>query len=186
MIKLYRNYDPATSDTPVQMVSAYRGLNDIVRMQRGSGVVVNWKQAGGFLHVSGDTRIIRVWDAHTETQLLDLATREESPVTALASESGPSATVLAGFADGVVKVFDRRMDEDDAVVRSYHDHHGWVQNVRWHPHVPGQFLSARYVGVSGYISSVAYASIVWLAKSGYGISAGLIGQWNIGSLSTMG
>ncbi|KZV72684.1 hypothetical protein PENSPDRAFT_750813 [Peniophora sp. CONT] len=146
MIKLYRNYDPATSDTPVQMVSAYRGLNDIIRIPRGSGVVVNWKQAGGFLHISGDTRIIRVWDAHTETQLLDLATRQESPVTTLASESGPSATVLAGFADGAVKVFDRRMDEDDAVVRAYNDHYGWVQNVRWHPHLPGQFLSASLAG----------------------------------------
>jgi regulator-associated protein of mTOR len=70
MIRLYRNYDPATSDTPVQMVSAFRGLNDIIRIQRGSGTVINWKQAGGFLHISGDTRIIRVWDAHTETQLL--------------------------------------------------------------------------------------------------------------------
>ena len=94
---------------------------------------------------TGDTRVMYVWDAHTETQLIDLSTREESPVTTLASESGPSATVLAGFADGAVKVFDRRMDEDNAVVRAYNDHYGWVQNVRWHPHLPGQFLSARCV-----------------------------------------
>ena len=76
MVKLYRNYDPATSDTPVQMVSAYRGLNDIIRLSRGSGVVVNWKQAGRFLHISGDTRAMYIWDTHTETQLLDLSTRE--------------------------------------------------------------------------------------------------------------
>ena len=76
MVKLYRNYDPATSDTPVQMASAYRGLNDIIRLSRGSGVVVNWKQAGRFLHISGDTRVMYIWDTHTETQLLDLSTRE--------------------------------------------------------------------------------------------------------------
>ena len=70
MIRLYRNYDPATSCTDVQMVSAFRGLSEIVSMRRGSGVVVDWKQAGGFLLVGGDSRIIRVWDAHTEAQLL--------------------------------------------------------------------------------------------------------------------
>jgi regulatory associated protein of mTOR len=70
MIRLYRNYDPATSCADVQMVSAFRGLSEIVSMRRGSGVVVDWKQAGGFLLIGGDSRIIRVWDAHTEAQLL--------------------------------------------------------------------------------------------------------------------
>lgn len=70
MIRLYRNYDPATSSTEVQMVSAFRGLSEIISMRRGAGVVVDWKQAGGFLLVGGDSHIIRVWDAHTEAQLL--------------------------------------------------------------------------------------------------------------------
>ena len=70
MIRLYRSYDPATSNTDVQMVSAFRGLSEIISVRRGSGVVVDWKQAGGFLLVGGDSRIIRVWDAHTEAQLL--------------------------------------------------------------------------------------------------------------------
>jgi WD40 repeat protein len=70
MIRLYRNYDPATSSTDVQMVSAFRGLSEIISMRRGAGVVVDWKQAGGFLLVGGDSHIIRVWDAHTEAQLL--------------------------------------------------------------------------------------------------------------------
>jgi hypothetical protein len=70
MIRLYRNYDPATSSTDVQMVSAFRGLSEIISMRRGAGVVVDWKQAGGYLLVGGDSRIIRVWDAHTEAQLL--------------------------------------------------------------------------------------------------------------------
>ena len=70
MIRLYRNYDPATSTTDVQMVSAFRGLSEIISMRRGAGVVVDWKQAGGFLLVGGDSHIIRVWDAHTEAQLL--------------------------------------------------------------------------------------------------------------------
>lgn len=52
------------------MVSAFRGLNEVLRLRRGAGVVTAWKQNGGNLLVSGDSRIIRVWDAHTEAQLL--------------------------------------------------------------------------------------------------------------------
>ena len=51
---------------------------------------------------------------------------------------------MASFADGTVKVFDRRLDEEDAIVRSYGEHQSWVQNVRWHPHLGAQFLSGRW------------------------------------------
>ncbi|THH18632.1 hypothetical protein EW146_g2399 [Bondarzewia mesenterica] len=147
MIRLYRNYDPATSSTGVQMVSAFRGLGEIIQVRRGSGVVVNWKQSGGSLLVSGDSRMIRVWDAHTESQLMDLATNSESPVTAMMSDGGPSSIFLASFADGIIKVFDRRYDEENAVVRSYNEHNAWVQNLRWHPSLGGQqFLSASLNG----------------------------------------
>jgi regulator-associated protein of mTOR len=70
VIRLYRNYDPAFSSGPVQMVSSFRGMNDVLPTQRGSGVVTDWKQSGGTLLVSGDSRVIRVWDAHTENQIL--------------------------------------------------------------------------------------------------------------------
>jgi len=69
---LYRNYDPNLGNGPVQMVSSFRALNDVITMRRGtgSGVVTDWKQQGGTLLVSGDSRVIRVWDAHTENQIL--------------------------------------------------------------------------------------------------------------------
>lgn len=70
MVRLYRNYDPATSNTPVQLVSAFRGLGHLISTPRGSGVVAEWKQAGGQLHLGGDSRTIRIWDAHTESQLM--------------------------------------------------------------------------------------------------------------------
>ena len=146
------------------MVSSFRGLNEVIQMKKGSGVVMDWKQSGGSLLVGGDSRIIRVWDAHTETQVLvsitsyyqnifsshlyhlfrqDLDTNADSPVTAMMSDHGTSTTFVASFADGEVKVFDRRLEEEDAVVRSFTHHGSWVQNVRWHPALPGQFLSAR-------------------------------------------
>lgn len=41
-------------------------------------------------------------------------------------------------------MFDRRLEEEDSIVRAYSEHTSWVQNVRWHPTLGGQLLSARY------------------------------------------
>lgn len=70
-------------------------------------------------------------------------TNSESPVTAMASDMGNSQTFAASFADGMVKIFDRRIEEEDSIVRTYPDHSSWVQNVRWHPKQGLQFISAR-------------------------------------------
>lgn len=61
----------------------------------------------------------------------------------MTSEDGNSTVFLASFADGTVKVFDRRLEEEDAIVRTYHAHSAWVQNVKSHPTLMNQFLSAR-------------------------------------------
>lgn len=65
-------------------------------------------------------------------------------MTSIASDPGSAQTFIASFANGSVKVFDRRLDEDDAIVRTYSQHTTWVQNARWHPTLNGQLLSARY------------------------------------------
>jgi len=50
------------------MVSAFRGLNEVVQLRQGTGVIMDWKQSAGILLVGGDSRVIKVWDAQTETQ----------------------------------------------------------------------------------------------------------------------
>ena len=50
------------------MVSAFRGLNEIIPVRHGAGVVMDWKQSTGILLVGGDSRVIKAWDAGTETQ----------------------------------------------------------------------------------------------------------------------
>lgn len=44
------------------------GLNEIVPMRHGSGVVMDWKQSAGILLVGGDSKVIKTWDAQTEMQ----------------------------------------------------------------------------------------------------------------------
>lgn len=68
VVRLYRNYDPLLDPGPVLMVSSFRGLNEIVPMRHGSGVVMDWKQSAGILLVGGDSKAIKTWDAQTEIQ----------------------------------------------------------------------------------------------------------------------
>nr|BAC78394.1 hypothetical protein [Coprinopsis cinerea] len=146
IVRLFRNYDPTVDQGPLQMVSAFRGLNEMIQMRQGSGMVMDWRQSAGTLLVGGDSRVIKVWDAQTETQGMDLDTNSDSPVTAICSDHVSNQTFIASFADGVVKIFDRRLEDEDAIVRTYVDHTSWVQNVRWHPRLGGRFLSASVDG----------------------------------------
>jgi hypothetical protein len=92
---------------------------------------------------TGRTSLLSSNHQTTNGRLQDLDTNSDAPLTAIASDPGSSATVVASFADGAVKVFDRRLEEEDAIVRSYTDHSSWVQNVCWHPKFGAQILSAR-------------------------------------------
>ncbi|EIN14287.1 hypothetical protein PUNSTDRAFT_140611 [Punctularia strigosozonata HHB-11173 SS5] len=146
VVRLYRNYDPTVEQGEVQMVSSFRVMPDGLHMSRGAGLVMDWTQTSGTLLTGGDSRHIRLWDAHTENGVLNYDTNTESPVTAMVSDDVTSQTFVASFGDGTIKVFDRRLDEEDAIVRSYRAHSSWVQSVRYHPLYGQRFFSAGLDG----------------------------------------
>jgi regulatory associated protein of mTOR len=74
-----------------------------------------------------------------------METMSDAPVTSIVSDSGITSAFVAGFADGTVRVFDRRLEEEDAIVRCFDAHSSWVQNVYWHPNLGSQILTARFV-----------------------------------------
>lgn len=147
--RLYRNYDPSSGQGPTQLVSSFRVLSETIALKRGAGTVLDWHQQSGTLLASGDSRVVRPWDANMEMSTGDIETHAEAPCTALALEGVQGQTFLAGFADGGVKVMDRRMEEEDAVVREYRVHTTWVQGIKWNPISPTQFYTARYVSGIG-------------------------------------
>ena len=90
MVKLYRNYDPATSYTPVQMVSAYRGLNDIICLSRGSAL----SSSGTRWEGSCTSRAIRascMYETHTPKPNYLISGHESwgKPVTTLHVNGAP-------------------------------------------------------------------------------------------------
>ena len=63
VIRIFRDYD---SEDKVNLVSAFRGLNDLVPSNKNSGLVIDWQQGQGKFLVAGDVKAIRIWNAATE------------------------------------------------------------------------------------------------------------------------
>ena len=74
VVRLYKNYDGSDQEDAV-LVSAWRALKDMERSSsRQSGLVCDWHQGRGVLFTGGDSRAIKVWDAHQEMSVMVCAT----------------------------------------------------------------------------------------------------------------
>jgi regulator-associated protein of mTOR len=124
-IRIYHEYDSAD----VKLVSAFHGLAEKHPVSRRSGVVSSWERRTGQLLVGGDSKFIRIWDADDESLLADFPTQAGSNVTALASDQFGGDMFVAGFGDGVVRLFDKRMAEANGVVKVLRQHHTWIKTV---------------------------------------------------------
>ena len=67
-LRIYRHYDKngVHSAHQPEIVSGFRALPELVRSKRPSGLIVDWQQVTGHLLAAGDSRVVRVWDAHRE------------------------------------------------------------------------------------------------------------------------
>jgi len=54
--------------------------------------------------------------------------------------------VVAGFGDGVIRVYDRRLSQRDSMTRAYRgQHQSWIQNVHMQQGGRRELMSASYV-----------------------------------------
>lgn len=131
-VRIYRHYDRPTwipSTRGPELISTFRALPDLVRSRYPSGLVADWQQVTGHLLAGGDSRVIRVWDAHRELCVCDIPTRTSSCVTSISSESDIGHIFVAGFGNGTVAVYDRRNPPEASLVRLWEEHQTWVHNV---------------------------------------------------------
>lgn len=127
VVRIYRHYE---SNKNIELTCAWRALTDLLPAQKNSGLIADWQQSRGALLVGGDVRIIRVWDAPRELCITDIPARSGSPVTSLTSDQVAGNVIIAGFGDGAIRVYDRRLDSHDSMVRYWKTHQSWVLNVR--------------------------------------------------------
>lgn len=130
IIKIYKNID---SLNDIEMISSWRGLTDMLLTPRSSGLLTEWQQIRGSFLVTGDVKVIRIWDARTETVEVDIPAKTSSLVTSITSDQLAGNIFVAGFADGSLRVYDRRMDPRDSMVRLWRSGSGrqrtWINNV---------------------------------------------------------
>ena len=145
ILKVYRNYDrqplpPATPlsprlpthsypKKPVELVTSFRALTDVIQSTKNAGVVVEWMQGQGKALVAGDVRVIRVWNVATECCTVDIPARSSSPLTSLTSDAVAGQIFVAGFGDGAIRVFDQRLKPTVSMVRMWREHNQWITGV---------------------------------------------------------
>ncbi|KAJ2999977.1 hypothetical protein HDV02_001234 [Globomyces sp. JEL0801] len=143
VIRLYKDYYDTDN---VRLLTAWRSFSDLVPGRPGA-LVTEWHQPLGLLYTSGSSPIIRVWDAEEEMSVADIPTVNDSRVTNMSIEN-TGAILLVGFADGSLKLFDRRMGSDKSVITKFTAGRGSV-------------LTAKFInGGSEFISGTTDGSIL--------------------------
>ncbi|KAJ1329987.1 hypothetical protein BSLG_009838 [Batrachochytrium salamandrivorans] len=141
LVRLYRNFNHQN----VELVAAWRALSDILPGSRGSGLHCRWQQSSGYLFVGGDSRIIKVWDAEEELCIQELPTKSTSQVTGL-SVDPTGIMMLAGFMDGNVKLYDRRLPPHECVVANFAEPTSRVLQVAYVGYQHQEFLMGTASG----------------------------------------
>ncbi|KAL8801190.1 MAG: hypothetical protein Q9182_004639 [Xanthomendoza sp. 2 TL-2023] len=126
IVKIFRNYE---SDKTIELVSSFRALTDLVPSSKNAGLVLDWQQGQGKLLVAGDVKVIRVWNAATEICTNDIPARSSSPLTSLTHDVIEGSTLIAGYGDGAIRVFDQRLKPALAMLRVWRRHNQWITNV---------------------------------------------------------
>ncbi|CAG8530543.1 8144_t:CDS:2 [Ambispora leptoticha] len=126
VIRIYRNYESPTS---TELVTSWRGLSDLMPNSIRFGLVAEWQQQRGTLLIGGDVKSIRIWDAAREIKLSEIPTRTGSSISSLTSDGGD--LFVAGFADGALRVYDRRIPPMDAMVMVCKEDKCTIINTVW-------------------------------------------------------
>lgn len=115
MVKIYDSFDRQEN----RMLTSWRSIPELQPDETGNGIVIDWQQMTGQLLVSGDVRMIKVWDAERELCVLvilfsfqDIPTRSTNTVTCLTSDKMAGNLVVAGFSDGSLRLYDRRLGKE--------------------------------------------------------------------------
>ncbi|ORY51824.1 hypothetical protein BCR33DRAFT_712020 [Rhizoclosmatium globosum] len=119
IVRIYKNY---TSLENCEVVSAWRAVNENIPVSPRADLITDWHQQTGSLLVAGDLRMIRVWDLERELCVQDIGTKYQQAVTSLTSERSEGNLLIAGYADGMLNLYDKRLPSRESLVRSFGEH----------------------------------------------------------------
>jgi regulatory associated protein of mTOR len=136
------------SHDTVRLVTAWKVVADLPLISRntGAGVVIDWQQSSEMLYAGGNVDVIRVWDLQRELSLLNIPTSADSPVTCLNVDKEGGKLVVAGCADGSVRLYDVRQSNKYSPVAVFAEHKGPVINVAKPKSTPFRLVSGATGG----------------------------------------
>ncbi|KAL2315196.1 Target of rapamycin complex 1 subunit mip1 [Schizosaccharomyces pombe] len=141
-IKLYRDYE----NEKVELVTSWNSLSDLVFGDRNASLLMSWQQNCGHLLVAGDVRVIRIWDASKEICYANPPVRSSNSITSLTSDLVGCNIIVAGFSDGVLRVYDKRLPARDSLTDVWKEHSSEIVNVEMQSSGMRELISASSDG----------------------------------------
>ncbi|XP_012221005.1 regulatory-associated protein of mTOR isoform X2 [Linepithema humile] len=127
-VRIWKHYNGSISRDPI-LLTAWQALADVQPATKTSSaiarLVTKWEQESLTLAVTGDVRIVRLWDAETELKKQDIPTGADCCTTCL-DVDGTGAIMALGCGDGSVRLLDRRLPPAEARVMTWREHTAWV------------------------------------------------------------
>lgn len=134
VIKIYHGlHTPQPHHGSPKLLSAFVAVPDLIPGTRGSGLVTNWQQNAGMLFAGGNSSFLRGWNLRQERCTFSLATNTDSCITSMASDESTGGTLVAGFGDGTLRLFDARSRPEYAVKMTMREHTSWVVQTHVYP-----------------------------------------------------
>jgi len=125
VVRLFRHIDDPSN---LEIVSGWRALSDVMPTNKISRLILDWQQFTGSLLCSGDVRVIRIWDAQHELCMQEIPTKSNSCVTCLTSDNVTGNLIVAGFGDGMLKLYDRRSPSRESMLATFTEHSASIVN----------------------------------------------------------
>lgn len=134
VIKIYHGlHTPLPHHGSPKLLSAFVAVPDLVPGTRGSGLVTNWQQSAGMLFAGGNSSFLRGWNLRQERCTFSLSTNTDSCITSMASDEATGGTLVAGFGDGTLRLFDARGRPEFAAKMTMREHTSWVVQTHVYP-----------------------------------------------------
>lgn len=124
-VRIWRAYNGNDYSFCPQLISAFHLMPELQphRQPQGLGMLLLWDQHQSRFYATSDqsdVRIIKVWDAASESKTQDIPTCAEFGVSCLSSDGEHS--IAAGFLDGSIRIYDTRLKKTDCRTFTFRKH----------------------------------------------------------------
>jgi len=125
----------------LHLVTAWRALGPDADLNT---LVLEWQQKNELMIASGSIDILKVWDVNRELFLQDIPTTINQPVTCMVSDKWENRQlIIAGFWDGSVRTYDRRIGGKYSMVNQLTDPSSPATSINKNRSVVNVFLPIR-------------------------------------------